>query len=59
MKKSLFLSRNANSFACSCWLASVPMHLVLSGTLGSSGTFLNSPSASMAFLHSAGASTLC
>jgi hypothetical protein len=35
------------------------MHTVLSGTLGSNGTFLNSPLASMAFLHSIGASALC
>jgi hypothetical protein len=28
------------------------MHIVLSGTLGSNGTFLNSPSASIIFLHS-------
>jgi hypothetical protein len=28
------------------------MHIVLFGTLGSSGTFWNSPSASMTFLHS-------
>jgi hypothetical protein len=57
-KTSLFLSRNASSSACSCWLASAPMHMVLSRTLGSNGTFLNSPSASLAFLHSAGASAL-
>jgi hypothetical protein len=58
-KMSLFLSRNASSYVCSCWLDSTPMHMVLSGTLGSNGTFLNSPSASMAFLHSAEASALC
>jgi hypothetical protein len=51
---SLFLSRKLRIFACSWWLASVPMHTVLSGTIGSSGTFWNSPSASMTFLHSAG-----
>jgi hypothetical protein len=34
------------------------MHTALSETLGSKGTFLNSPSASMAFLYSAEASAL-
>jgi hypothetical protein len=58
-KTSLFLSMNANSSAWSCWLVSAPMHTVLSGTLGFNGTFLNSPSGSMAFLHSVGASALC
>jgi hypothetical protein len=49
---SLFLSRKLSSFVCSSWLASVPMHMVLCGTLGSNGTFLNSPSTSMMFLYS-------
>jgi hypothetical protein len=49
---SLFLSRKLRISAYSWWLASVPMHTVLSGTLGSSGTFWNSPLASMTFLHS-------
>jgi hypothetical protein len=52
VKISLFLSRNARSSAYSCWLASAPMHTALSGTLGSNDTFLNSPSASIALLHS-------
>jgi hypothetical protein len=56
---SLFLSRKLNSYACSSWIASTPMHIVLSGTLGSNGTFLNSPSASMLFLHSVEGSTPC
>jgi hypothetical protein len=34
------------------------MHIALSGTLGSKGTFLNPPSASMAFLYYAGGSAL-
>jgi hypothetical protein len=55
----LFLSKNPSSFACSFWLASAPMNTVLSGTLGSNGTFLNSPSTSMIFLYSTGGSTLC
>jgi hypothetical protein len=46
---SLFLSRKLGSFACSSWLATAPMHTVLSETLGPSGTFLNLPSASMIF----------
>jgi hypothetical protein len=50
---SLFLSRKLKSSVCSCWLALVSMHTILSGTLGSSSTFWNSPSASMTFLHSA------
>jgi hypothetical protein len=33
--------------------------MVLFGTLGSNGTFLNSPSASMIFLYSTGGSALC
>jgi hypothetical protein len=57
-KISLFLSRKASSSACSYWLASTPMHIALLGTLGSRGIFLNSPSASMAFLCSAGAFAL-
>jgi hypothetical protein len=52
---SLFLSRNTNNFACSCGPISVPRHTTLSGTVGSKGTFLNSPSTSMAFLYSTGA----
>jgi hypothetical protein len=55
---SLFLSRKLRIFACSCLLALVPMYTVLSGTLGSSGTFWNSPSAFMAFLHSDGGCVL-
>jgi hypothetical protein len=35
------------------------MHMVLFGTLGSNGTFLNSPSASMMFLYFAGGSAPC
>jgi hypothetical protein len=57
-KMSLFLSRNANSSACSSGPVSVPRHTTLSGTLGSKGIFLNSTSASMAFLYFAGASAL-
>jgi hypothetical protein len=53
---SLFLSRKPGISACSCLLALVPMHTVLSGTLGSSGTFSNSPLASMAFLYYVGGS---
>jgi hypothetical protein len=49
---SLFLSRKLISSSCSYWLASVPMHIVLSGTLRSNGTFWNSPSTSMTFLYS-------
>jgi hypothetical protein len=56
---SLFLSRKLNSFGYSSWLASAPMHTVLSGTLGSNGTFLNTPSASMMFLYSTGGSSPC
>jgi hypothetical protein len=59
VKTSLFLSRNTSSSTCSYWLASAVMHIVLSGTLGSNGTFSNSPLGSMAFLHFTGASTLC
>jgi hypothetical protein len=58
MKTSLFLLRKDSSSACSYWLTSAPMHTILSETLGSSGTFLKSPSTSMAFLHFARASTL-
>jgi hypothetical protein len=50
----MFLSRKLRISTCSCLLALVPMHTILSGTLGSSGTFWNSPLASMAFLHSGG-----
>jgi hypothetical protein len=57
-KTSLFLSRNANSSACSSGPVLVLMHIALSGTLESKGTFLNSPSASMAFLYYARASAL-
>jgi hypothetical protein len=39
-KTSLFLLMNASSSACSCWLASAPMHTVLSGTLGVQRYFL-------------------
>jgi hypothetical protein len=53
-KTSLFLFRKLIISACSCMLASVPMRIVLSGTLGSSSIFWNFPSASMAFLHSNG-----
>jgi hypothetical protein len=35
------------------------MHTVLSGTLGSNGTFLNSPSSPMMFLYSIGCPALC
>jgi hypothetical protein len=35
------------------------MHTILPGTLGSNGTFLNSPSASIMFLYSTGGSALC
>jgi hypothetical protein len=55
----LFLLRKPSSFAYSSWLASAPMHTVLSETLGSNGTFLNSPSTSLIFLCSARGSTLC
>jgi hypothetical protein len=48
----LFLSRKLSSFICSSWLASAPMHTILSGTLGSNGTFLDSPSTSMIFFVS-------
>jgi hypothetical protein len=48
-KTSLFLLRKTRSFACSCWVASTPMHTALSGALGSKGTFLNSPSALMCY----------
>jgi hypothetical protein len=58
VKKSLFWSRKASSSACSGWSVSASMHMALSGTPGSRGTFLNSSSASMAFLYSAGASAL-
>jgi hypothetical protein len=51
---SLFLLRKFGSFACSCWLASVPMHTILSRTIGSNDTFWNSPSTAMTFLHSTG-----
>jgi hypothetical protein len=51
---SLFLSKKLRISSCSCWLASMLMHTVLSRTLGSSGTFWNSASASMTFLHSTG-----
>jgi hypothetical protein len=57
-KISLFLSRKASSSTCSCWLTSAPLHRALLRTLGSRWTFLNSPSASMAFLCSVGASAL-
>jgi hypothetical protein len=56
---SLFLSRKLSSFVYSSWLASAPMHMVLSGTLGSNDTFLNSPSASIMFLYSTGGSATC
>jgi hypothetical protein len=57
-KESLFLSGKANNFACSSKLVSMPRQAVLLGTLGSNATFLKSPSASMAFLNSVGASVL-
>jgi hypothetical protein len=49
-KTSLFLSKNCRSFACSFRLISASMHMVLSGTLGSSATLVKSPSALIAFL---------
>jgi hypothetical protein len=58
VKTSLFWSRKASNSACSCWSVSALMHMALLGTPGSRGTFLNSPSALMAFLYSAGASAL-
>jgi hypothetical protein len=54
-KASLFLSRKANNSTFSSAAISVPRQIVLSGTLGSRGIFLVSPSASMACLDSAGA----
>jgi hypothetical protein len=58
VKTSLFLSRNASSSACSSGGVSVSRQTALSGPLGSRGTILKSPSASMAFLYSTGASAL-
>jgi hypothetical protein len=54
----LFLSRKPYSFICSSWFVSMPMHMVLFGTLGSNGTFLNSPSTSIIFLYSVGGCSL-
>jgi hypothetical protein len=51
---SQFLSRKLRISACSCLLTSVLINTILSMTLGFSDTFLNSPSTSMAFLHSDG-----
>jgi hypothetical protein len=48
-KVSLFLSRKASSSSCSSGLVSVSRQIALSGTLGSSLTFLKSSLASMAF----------
>jgi hypothetical protein len=53
-----FLSRKASNIACSSLPVSIPMHIALSGTLESKGTFLNTPLASMAFLYSTEASAL-
>jgi hypothetical protein len=50
---SLFLSRKLSSSIYSSLLVFVPMHTVLSKTLGSKDTFLNSPSASIVCLYSA------
>jgi hypothetical protein len=50
-KTLLFLSRNYRSFSCSSGLISAPMHMILSGTLGSSTTLVTSPSASIIFLN--------
>jgi hypothetical protein len=57
-KTTLFLSRNYRSFACSSGLISAPMHMVMSGTLGSSATLVKSPSHSITFLNSADISCL-
>jgi hypothetical protein len=57
-KTSLFLSRNCRSSACSCRFISVPMQIVLSGTLASSGTLLKSPAALITFLNFAQISCL-
>jgi hypothetical protein len=57
-KTSLFLSKNCTSFACSCGLILALMHIVLSGTLGSSANLVKSPSASIAFLNFADVSCL-
>jgi hypothetical protein len=57
-KTSLFLSRNYSSSTCSCGLISARMHTVLTGTLGSSGSLVKSPSALIAFLNSVGISNL-
>jgi hypothetical protein len=51
-KMSLFLSRNCRSSAYSSGCISAQAHTVLSGTLGSNGTLVNSPSISFAFLNS-------
>jgi hypothetical protein len=56
---SLFLSRKLSSFVSSSWLASAPMHTILSRTLRSNDTFLNSPLASMMFLYSTRGPTPC
>jgi hypothetical protein len=58
VKTSLFLSRKARSSTCSSGLASVLKQTAMSGTLGSSTTFLRSPSASMPFLNFVEASCL-
>jgi hypothetical protein len=55
----LFSSRKLSSFVCSSWLASAPMHTVLSRTVGSRGTFLNSPLAYTMFLYYVRGSTPC
>jgi hypothetical protein len=57
-KMSLSLSRNASNSTCSSGPVSVPRQIALLGTLGSKRTFLNSPSASMAFLYFTEASVL-
>jgi hypothetical protein len=57
-KSLLFMSRKANNSTYSSGPVLVPRQIALSRTLGSRGTFLKSPLASMAFLNSAKASTL-
>jgi hypothetical protein len=54
----LFLSRKANSSACSSALVSVLRQTTLSGTLRSNATFLKSSSALMTFLNYVVASAL-
>jgi hypothetical protein len=58
VKKLVFLSRKANSTACSSGLVKMPRQTSLSDTLGSKIIFLKSPSALMAFLNYVRASTL-